>query len=131
MQQYANKSGRSGIKSYEFVDEGVNVTFKNGGTYHYPIEGNDPRTMETLHGLLDWGEYGNRLINARSPAFVKLSEGEGKKVVDHRPYPTSADRVASKAVSRMQPVMDKFSNLKQKAMSTATNFGEWVKARIK
>lgn len=129
--QYQNKSGRSGITNYEFVPGGINVTFKNSSQYHYPIEGNDIRSMETMHGLLEHGEYANRLINARNPQFVKLSGPSTGKMVDNRPYPPHAENVAARAVSRMTPIKEKFANLKQSAMNAATSFKNWVKARTK
>lgn len=131
MNEYLNKSRRSGIINYEFIDDGVLVQFKNGSVYKYPLAGNDQRTMETMHGLLDHGEYANRLINARNPAFEKISGGEGKKVVDNRPYPENVgEKIRGKFLSRFSNFKDKFQNLKQSAMNAATSFKDWVKARF-
>jgi hypothetical protein len=129
--QYQNKSGRSGIKDYEFTQDGVNVTFKNGSKYHYPNEGNDIRQMETLHGLLNHGEYANRAINIRNPKFTKLSGPEGEPDHDTRPYPKHADSLAQKALSRMKDVTSKFTDLKNKAMTKAGSFKDWLSARMK
>jgi len=128
MQQYQNKSGRSGITDYEFTDDGVLVTFKNKATYMYPIKDNDTRSMETLHGLLDHGEYANRLINARQPNFIKVS-GENAPTGDTRPLPSGVEAITTKFLSRTKDIADKFKNLKQKAMGAATNFREWLSAR--
>lgn len=131
MEQYINRSGRSGIESYQFVDGGVDVKFKNGGTYHYPIDGNDNGVMAQMHALLDHGEWANRLINQYNPKFTK-GPSEKPPLGDNRPvHKGKAKTITERFMARVKPISEKFTALKTKAMQTATNFGNWVKARIK
>jgi len=127
MNQYVNKSGRSGISDYEFVKDGIMVKFKNGATYKYPNEGNDLPTMQTLHGLLDHGEFANRLINIRKPNFERVSGNA--PIGDTRPLPSMVNQIKDKFMSRSKDISDKFKDLKSKAMGAATNFKGWLSAR--
>lgn len=129
MIEYQNKSGRSGIAAYEFVDDGVIVQFKNGAKYHYPIEGNNIRSLETMHGLLDWGIYANRMINARNPNYTKIEGPDATH--DSRPYPEKiGNTITDKFMARAKPIADKFSALKTSAMRNASNFGDWLKTKL-
>ena len=94
MPEYANKSGKSGIKSYELADDNqsIDVEFKGGGKYRYSTADNGAYMTSQLSAMAENGEYLNRLINSANPKFEKLGEdghtggergGDSRKLKPH------------------------------------------------
>lgn len=135
MNNYIDRSGRSGIDKYEFVNDGVNVQFKGGSQYFYPIDGNDTATMTQLHALLDHGEYANRLINSSKPAYRtgRVLNKESEPVGDKRTLVpdnnTKVKSITNRFLSRMKPIADKLRTARDTAMKAAGDFKSWLTAR--
>ena len=75
---YKNLSGRSGVTEYEIDPDHqhIDVTFKNGGKYRYPVDSNGAYTISKMSALGDHGEYLNRYINKNQPSFERLQQGD-------------------------------------------------------
>ena len=76
MKTYLNKSGRSGVKSYNIdADKGeITVQFKTGEPYTYTKEDNGDYLISRMSAMGNNGEYLNRLINAEQPKYVGQKE---------------------------------------------------------
>jgi hypothetical protein len=131
---YENRSGRSGVESYELLDDGINVKFKSGGEYFYPTSSNSTSVMGDMHSMADHGEFLNRYINANQPVFTRGT----------RPAPTSNDTRALtendntkiqaltvKFLKRNPSIADQLRMAKWRRLQAAENFDQWKNIRKK
>jgi len=136
MPKYADKSGRSGIASYQLnpADKSISVTFKNGGDYTYPLEGNDNYTISRMSAMAENGEYLNRMINHEKPKFVgqKGTPPSG----DMRGFRKS-DELAMRAIHNKyiygagKTMVAQLKDALAEKMKNAASYSDWKKLRGK
>ena len=133
-EKYTNRSGRSGIDSYELLDDGINVKFKSGDEYFYPTESNSTNVMGDMHSMADHGEFLNRYINSNKPNFAHGT----------RPTPTNSDTreltdndrekiksLTDKFLKRNPSIADQLRMAKWRKLQAAENFDQWKNLRKK
>lgn len=130
MATYLNKSGRSGVESFDEDDGGITVTFKGGGTYRYPIESNGHYLISQMTSMARNGEFLNRLINSAQP---KYEGGEGG-ILGHGHLLKEADekemsRIHSKFVWRNPSVKAAVKEALEKKMRQTPSYATFKQLR--
>ena len=130
-EKYLNRSGRSGVDSYELKSDGINVKFKSGDEYFYPEADNGSSIIGIMHSTADHGEFLNRFINSDSPKFTKGSN-QNPPIGDNRPVNRQQlEKMGERYLKRNPSVADQLRMAKFRRMQAADNFNQWQQIRNK
>jgi hypothetical protein len=131
-EKYQNRSGRSGIDSYELKADGINVKFKSGDEYFYPESENGTNVMGIMHSTADHGEFLNRFINSDKPKYSKGANTSTPPIGDNRPVNRQQlEKMGDKYLTRNPSVADQLRMAKFRRMQSASNFNQWQQIRNK
>jgi hypothetical protein len=130
MTTYKNLSKRSGVAEYDVDPENnhIDVTFKNGGKYRYPVDGNGAFTISKMAALGDHGEFLNRFINKNQPSFERLNQGDksGYRQHDNKVDEGKVDKIHQRFLSSNKGFKD---SVKAALVSKQTDLASWKNQR--